>query len=413
MKQFSPWKFAPIWLAITIDSMGYGLVYPIMTLIFTSTSHPILPPETSEAARNFYLGLSYLLYPLGMLFGASFLSDLSDRIGRKKVLVYSILGISLSFLAMGIGTSIDNLLLLFIGRAMAGLFAGAQPTAQAAIADMSTEETKKRNLSMMTFVISFGIILGPILGGFFADSTISPLFSFSTPFYLTAILALINFFWIALKVEESFYPEEKKKIDFLRPLRIFFEAYQNKRVFFIALIFFLMQLGFSTFYQLIQVRMATQFSYSTWDLGVFNTGIGISFAGTMWISMKYILKHFKEGVIGVASLLLTGICLGITAILQVEAGVITFSFLSAGFDMIAYAMLMTAFSHAVGSNAQGWVMGIFGAILAISWALTGFSTNLLTFINADGIIFLGSLCMLASATLMFFYVRKYAQPKTT
>jgi len=77
---------APCLLAIVIDVFGYGLVYPIMTAIFTNPSNPPLSSLHSETLRNFFMGLSYMLYPLGMLFGASFMGDLSDHFGRKKVI---------------------------------------------------------------------------------------------------------------------------------------------------------------------------------------------------------------------------------------------------------------------------------------------------------------------------------------
>ena len=57
---------APSLFAVMIDAMGFGLVYPMMTAILTSTSHPIISPEASLHLRHFYLGLSFLLYPLGM-----------------------------------------------------------------------------------------------------------------------------------------------------------------------------------------------------------------------------------------------------------------------------------------------------------------------------------------------------------
>ncbi len=412
MNKFRLTIFAPIWLALIIDSMGYTIVYPVMTLIFTSSTHPILPPGTSVALRNFYLGFGYLLYPLTMFFGASIMGDLSDRIGRKKVLLIAILGFSLSFLLMGIGTEFDSLLLLFLGRALSGLFAGSQPTAQAAIADLSPLEEKKRNFSVMTFVISLGTILGPIFGGFFADEKLSSYFSFATPFYFVALVGLLNFFWLFWKFPETYVPYEHKKIDFLRPLKIFSKVFLEKQVFQIALIFFLMQIGFSTFYQLIQVRMAIDFGYTALHLGLFNTGLGICFTLAMWISLKYILKIFHEGTIGLTSLFLTALFLILCAFFRSQILVILFGYLAAGFDMVAYAMMMTAFSHAASSEKQGWVMGVFGAILALSWVLTGFSTNLLTLISSRAIINLGGISMLISALLLFFYAKKYLKRPT-
>ena len=175
-------KFAPIWLAIIVDSMGYGLVYPTLTLIFTSKTHPLLPAGTSDTLRHFYLGLGYLLYPLTMFFGAPLISDFSDRFGRRPLLLIATSGLGLSFFLLGFGVTTDSLVILLIGRALSGLFAGSQPTAQAAIADLSAPEERKRNMSIMSFVISIGIILGPIIGGFFADQNLLVFLTFQPPF---------------------------------------------------------------------------------------------------------------------------------------------------------------------------------------------------------------------------------------
>ncbi len=378
-----------------------------MTLIFTNPTHPILPVGSTLALRNFYLGLGYLLFPLAMFFGASLLSDLSDRIGRKRVLMIAIFGLFLSFMSMGIGTQINSLFLLFLGRAASGVFAGSQPTAQAAIADMSSEDEKKRNFSIMTFVLSIGIILGPVIGGFFADPKISAMFNFSTPFYFTAGLAFLNAIWLTWRFEETHYPQEKKKIDLFRPIKIFLEAFENKRVLWMGGTFFLMQVGFATFYQLIQVRMAVQFGYQAWQLGMFNAAIGVSFALAIWISLKFFIKMFKEGVIGTITLFLTGVFLIFVGIVQTHVSVLIFSLLAAGFDMIAFSMMMTAFSRSVDSNRQGWIMGIFGATLAIAKILPGLELNLLTFTRASTVILLGGVSMMLSSLSMFLYSKKY------
>lgn len=403
--------FGSLWLAIILESMGWGLVYPMMTLIFTSPYHAIIPRDTSLELKNFYLGLGYLLYPLAMFFGASFMGDLSDLLGRRKVLLLSVFGLALSFACMGIGTDIDSLLLLFIGRGLSGLFAGANPVAQAAVADMSTSENKKANISFLAFMTSFGIILGPVLGGIFADKDLSSFFSFSTPFYLSAFLSLINFIWMFFQFEETYVSREKsKKIHLLRPIQIFIEAFQHKRIRFLACTFLLMQISFGIFYQLIQVRFAIQFNFTTWQLGAFNAGIGIAFVLAMYINTKVFVKYFSQNAIALSTLFFTGISLLLVALLNHQIDVMIFSFIGAGIDMIAYSAMITAFSDAASFQKQGWIMGIFGAVVAVSWSLSGFATNLLSLVPVEKILLLGAILMLITTFFMFFYVKRYQEP---
>src|ERR1700687_3169550 len=94
---------APALLAIIVDYFGWGLVYPLATAIINDPNSTLVPATATLQMREFYLSLSFLLYPLCMLFGASSLGDISDIYGRKKVLFLCTIGIGLSFLCMGFG----------------------------------------------------------------------------------------------------------------------------------------------------------------------------------------------------------------------------------------------------------------------------------------------------------------------
>lgn len=96
--------FYPVLLATIIDAMGFGLVYPVMTSMFSVLhNNPFFADNISSHLRHFYLGLGFLLYPAAMFFGASFLGDLSDSLGRRKVLLICVFGLILSFSMMALG----------------------------------------------------------------------------------------------------------------------------------------------------------------------------------------------------------------------------------------------------------------------------------------------------------------------
>ena len=123
---------APCLLAITVDSLGFGLVYPILTMMFGGTHRTLLGPGVSAAEADFLFGLGYMLYPAGMFFGASMLGDLSDRFGRKPVLLICMGGLSIATAMMAGGIALRSVSLLLFGRFLSGLMAGSQPIAQAA-----------------------------------------------------------------------------------------------------------------------------------------------------------------------------------------------------------------------------------------------------------------------------------------
>ena len=131
MSQMKPNRsFLPLWLATFIDSLGFGLAYPILTLMFTSNTHPLFRHDISEPGRYFLLGIGYLLFPAALFFGSSLMRDLAEKLGRKRILLLALLGLALGFILMGMGNALPNLFLLFLGRALTGFFAGVQPLVQ-------------------------------------------------------------------------------------------------------------------------------------------------------------------------------------------------------------------------------------------------------------------------------------------
>lgn len=398
---------APAFLAIIVDSMGFGLVYPLMSELFAGEQGAHMAEGLSIGLRHFYLGLSFLLFPLAAFFGSSFMGDLSDIIGRKKTLLLCMSGLTVSFLLMGAGVEFFSIALLLVGRTLSGIMAGSQPIAQASIVDTSTPQTKARNLSIVTLIISFGIVIGPLVGGVFSDSAVVSWFTLSTPFYVAGGLALITAMWIWAGLPETLVHKARhKRLHWMRPLHIFIEGFQHHQIRFLAIIFMCMQIGFSLFYQLIQVFLSTVFEFQSWEIGLFNGYLGLSFALVVILGIQVFLKHFKIETIAVGSLAITGVFLILPMLFPEQVFVWIASFIVAGFDMVAYGALMVCFSSAVNSENQGWAMGVFASAMNITWALTGFSTNLITLVGLRWLIAIGGLFMLLSALLMMIYKRK-------
>lgn len=401
--RFQYLSMAPCLLAIIIDGMGFGLVYPIMTAIFTSQDSA-LSYHLSSTMQHFYLGLGYMLYPLCMFFGASFMGDLSDNIGRKKVLLMCMVGILASFLLMAAGIIYSSIFLLMLGRALSGLMAGSQPIAQAAIADISTPETKAFNMSIMTLALSFANVAGPLIGGVFSDHQLVSFFNFATPFFIVAILTIVAIIWIIMGFHETFSERVAKPINFFRPVTIFIEAFEHKSVRILAIVFLFMQLGFSIYFQFILVLLKNTYHYQNWQLGAFSGFIGFCFALSLLLGLKIMLRFWKINTVAVISLLIVGLGLIVTTFVTSQELIWLLAVPISFFDMIAYTALLTAFSNAVEKNAQGWVMGVSGAIMALSWAMTGLSANALPLLGVEGLIFIGGVFLLIGGLLMWFFI---------
>lgn len=394
-------NIAPCLFAIVIDALGFGLVYPVLTAIFTTAESPLLSPDISDNLRHFYLGLGFMLYPLCMFFGAAFMADLSDNYGRKRILMVCMGGIALSFLAMAIAIEINSILLLMLGRAVSGIMAGSQPIAQAAIADLSTAETKAKNMSVIALSYCIGSVLGPFIGGVTSDPNINAWFSFSTPFYLAAILSFLAYVWLHFDFTETYRPEKVQPVSFIRPLKIFIEAFEHKEVRTLAIVFLLMQIGFSIYFQYIIVQMKYEFSYENALLGGVQAMIGVGFAAGLLIGIPQTLKFIRIFAIAILTGILTGVGQIISALVAPESLQWFLAFFIAVVDIMMFTALLTLFSDSVSKQQQGWVMGIANAVLAVAWAITGLMSNLLDYFSTRELIFFGGICLIAASLWLY------------
>jgi multidrug resistance protein len=183
-----------IFLTVLIDMIGFGIVIPVL---------PIYAESSTFAATPAQLGWLLAIYSLLQLTFAPLFGKLSDRIGRKPVLTFSILGTAIGFFVTG---SAQSFWILFLGRVIDGISGGNISTAQACIADVTTPEQRSRNMALIGVAFGLGFILGPVIGGVLSHH-ISP----AAPFYFAGVLALINCALVALRLPETLTPERRVK----------------------------------------------------------------------------------------------------------------------------------------------------------------------------------------------------------
>src|SRR3990167_11242446 len=133
-------KAAPLFLVIAIDSMGLGILFPILSAMLISHGSHFLPNSTSDFLRELIYGVTIGIYMIAWFFGSAILGDLSDTMGRKKSLMICLIGATLGYAISAIAIGMHSIVFLIVGRVLAGFTAGSQPIAQAAIVDVSSDE---------------------------------------------------------------------------------------------------------------------------------------------------------------------------------------------------------------------------------------------------------------------------------
>ncbi|KAA1259545.1 Tetracycline resistance protein, class C [Rubripirellula obstinata] len=152
----------------------------------------------SRAGR--YVGVIGATYALMQFLCAPIMGALSDRFGRRPVLLVSLFGLGVDFLIQGFA---PNIWWLFIGRTLAGVMGASLTTGNAYIADISTDETRARNFGLVGAMFGLGFTIGPALGGILGD------YSLRLPFFVAAGLALVNWLYGYFVLPESLAPENR------------------------------------------------------------------------------------------------------------------------------------------------------------------------------------------------------------
>ncbi|MCC9624069.1 MFS transporter [Thalassospira sp. MA62] len=187
-----------VFLTVLFGFAGFSLPYPVFGPMFLKPELGFLDPNVPEHYRTMLLGVAMALYPLGQFVGAPWLGRLSDRVGRKPVLMGSLFGAASGYVVTGFGVATANLPLLLVGRFVSGLCEGNMAIAQSIASDISTKQTKVRNFGLITVAINVGWIIGPLMGGFFSDPSIHPSFNVSWPFFFAAGMYGFNLLVVAV-----------------------------------------------------------------------------------------------------------------------------------------------------------------------------------------------------------------------
>lgn len=193
--------FIFIFITVMIDSMGISLIMPgLPELMEDITGNP-----AKEAVL--WAGLLSASYALMQFVFSPILGNLSDRYGRRPILMVSLLFLSIDYVIMALA---PNLVVLFIGRILAGISAATYATANAFIADISTPEKRAQNFGITGAAFGLGFVLGPALAFLVAG------FGFRAMFWTAAILTFANFIFGFLVMPETLKPENRRRFSLAR-----------------------------------------------------------------------------------------------------------------------------------------------------------------------------------------------------
>ncbi len=255
-----------IFITVMIDMIGFGLIIPVM---------PSLLEELTGLAPNEAVVLGGLLtavYALTQFIFAPIVGGLSDRFGRKPVLLCALAGFAIDYAIMGFASVFW---LLFLGRLMAGVFGASYATANAFIADITPPEKRAGRFGLIGAAFGLGFIIGPAIGGF-----LSELYGPRAPFFAAAVLAGANFIYGLIVLPETLAPENRRPFNLLRanPFGSLWQMRNYPAVLIMLGAVFLMMLGHSVYPAIWSYFAAYRFNWSDGDIGLSLMFVGLTTA---------------------------------------------------------------------------------------------------------------------------------------
>ena len=355
MSARQPGKHAIIFIFVTvlIDMIGFGLIIPVMPELIEE----LTGLQADDAA---ILGAWLMVSYAGMQFVfAPIVGGLSDRFGRKPVLLAALTGFTIDYIIMGFA---PEFWLLLVGRILAGLFGASYSTANAFVADITPIEKRAARFGLIGAAFGVGFTLGPAIGGFLGDN-----FGPRAPFFAAAILAGANLVYGLIVLPETLKPENRRPFDIRRanPLGSLLQMRKYPAVLVLMFAIFLMLLGHSVYPAIWSYYTDFKFGWGPREIGLSLMAVGFSSALVQGGLTRILVPKLGEWraitlslILAVAAYALYGLA---TAGWMVYA-IIMFAALGG----IGQPALQGVMSRIVPPNAQGELQGAMTSLQSLS-----------------------------------------------
>lgn len=347
-----------IWFLIAVmmlNSMGIGLIMPVMPeLLGELTDLPVNSLALWGGLLTLtYAGMQFLMSPT--------LGNLSDRFGRRPVLLISLALYSFDQLLMALA---PTLAFLFIARFLSGASAATFATANAVIADTTPRDKRAAKFGMLGAAFGLGFVFGPLIGGLLAE--LGPRAPFYAASACTAVAFMIGFFLLP----ETLKAEDRRPFEWSRanPMGTLRHIRKMPSVSWFLVAYFCYQFGHLVYPSVFAYWAIERFDWSSSQIGFALFVVGIGFAIVQGGLIRVFLKHFGEAKTAFIGFTFNGITL-LLMLLVVDGWQIYLVILMASLGAVATPALSGMMTRQVSEDAQGELQGATAALSGISMML--------------------------------------------
>ncbi len=390
-----------IFITMLIDITGWGIIIPVIPKLIKELIHG----DISEAAK--YGGWLTFAYAITQFMFAPLIGNLSDKFGRRPIILISLFAFSMDYLLLAFAPTITW---LFIGRIIAGLTGASITTASAYIADVSTPENRAKNFGMIGAAFGLGFIIGPVIGGLLGQ------YGSRVPFYAAACLCLLNFLYGYFILPESLSVDNRRNFNLKRanPIGAFMNIRKRPSLYGLLFSLFLVYVASHS--------IQGNWSYFTmykfhWDEKM--VGISLGVIGLLVGLVQGVLIRWINPILGNEKSIYVGLALytlGLSLFAMATESWMVFLFLVPYcLGGIAGPAMQAVISSKVDASEQGEIQGTLSSLMSASTIIGPplmssvfyyFTHNDAPFKFAGAPFVLGASLMLISTIIAFFSFRK-------
>ena len=338
-------------VTLLLNSMSFGIIIPVMPRLVMQLADVGIADATALG------GLIAVTFALFQFVCAPIVGNLSDRFGRRPVLLLSLFGFAVDFLILALA---PTLFWLFVARALTGIFGAINGPAQSVVADITDPDERSRRFGLISAAFGIGFVLGPALGGILGE------LGLRVPFYAATALAFANFVYGLVALPETLASDQRRAFDWRRanPVGALLIVRRLPGIGGVALVYLLWQVSSLIYPMLWSYYAADRYGWSPGLVGGSLALVGMTMAGTQIFAAKRIIAALgdrRAALLGLATASVIMAVLGWTD----SALIALLMILPLGIQSLVHPCLTAMMTRRASASNQGELQGFATAVMAL------------------------------------------------